>query len=246
MSHRIIFLWTVPRSVSTSFERMMTARGDHTVFDEPFSRAYYFGPDRRSSRFSDTLPESSADDVLETLEKAPLERPVFVKDMAYQAATVLNADLLKRFDNCFLVRHPAATLRSLARTGRTSPTRSRVGPPRRGSAHRRVTRAAAHGPRREGPVRNPPTVVAEWCDRMGLPYDVESLTGSRGCGPTGSCGVSGTRRPRAPPVSASCATASPPTSDEPRLHEAYQAALSVYGRLAADAIGTPSRRGSGR
>ena len=59
MRHRIIVLWTVPRSVSTSFERMMSARGDHAVFDEPFSRSYYFGPDRRSWRYTDSLPDSS-------------------------------------------------------------------------------------------------------------------------------------------------------------------------------------------
>ena len=115
MSHRVIFLWTVPRSVSTSFERMMSARGDHIVFDEPFSRSYYYGPDRRSARYSETVPDSSAEEVLETIEKAALERPVFVKDMAYQAAKLLGPDLLERFENCFLVRDPAATLRSLAR-----------------------------------------------------------------------------------------------------------------------------------
>ena len=32
MSHRVIFLWTVPRSVSTSFERMMGARGGYRRF----------------------------------------------------------------------------------------------------------------------------------------------------------------------------------------------------------------------
>ena len=77
MGHRVIFLWSVPRSVSTSFERMMSARGDHIVFDEPFSRSCYFGPDRRSRRFIDTLPDSSAEEVLETIERAALERPVF-------------------------------------------------------------------------------------------------------------------------------------------------------------------------
>ena len=114
MSHRITFLWTVPRSVSTSFERMMMERGDHVVFDEPFSRSYYFGPDRRSTRYTESLPDSSAEQILSQIEDAARERPVFVKDMAYQAATLLGTDLLKRFDNCFLVRDPAATLRSLA------------------------------------------------------------------------------------------------------------------------------------
>jgi len=115
MSHRVIFLWSVPRSVSTSFERMMMARGDHIVLDEPFSRSYYYGPDRQSSRYSESEPDSSAENVLKTIEQAALERPVFVKDMAYQAAKLLDADLLGRFENSFLIRHPAATLRSLAR-----------------------------------------------------------------------------------------------------------------------------------
>ena len=115
MSHRVILLWTVPRSVSTSFERMVSERGDHIVFDEPFSRSYYYGPDRRSARYSETIPHSSAEEVLAEIEEAALERPVFVKDMAYHAAKLLGPDLLQRFDNCFLVRDPAATVRSLAR-----------------------------------------------------------------------------------------------------------------------------------
>ena len=76
MSHRITFLWTVPRSVSTSFERMMSERGDHTVLDEPFSRSYYFGPDRRSPRFTETLPQSSVKETLQAIETAsPTRRP---------------------------------------------------------------------------------------------------------------------------------------------------------------------------
>ena len=172
MSHRIIVLWTVPRSVSTSFERMMSARGDHTVFDEPFSRSYYYGPDRRSARYDETLPDSSAEEVLETIEKAALERPVFVKDMAYQAAELLGADLLKRFENCFLVRDPAATLRSLARRwpdfsddeggwghlDEAARITDSLGQPRV------VLEAALL-------CRNPAEVVEEWCGRMTLPYD---------------------------------------------------------------------------
>ena len=38
-----------------------------------------------------------------------------MKDMAYQALDVLDAELLQRFRNSFLVRDPASTLRSLAR-----------------------------------------------------------------------------------------------------------------------------------
>lgn len=114
LTYPINFLWTVPRSVSTSFERMMSERGDHSVFDEPFSRHYYFGPQRCSPRFSEQLPNSSPAELLDQIESAARERPVFVKDMAYQAAGLLEPEILSRFRNSFLVRDPAATLRSLA------------------------------------------------------------------------------------------------------------------------------------
>ncbi len=239
MSHRIILLWTVPRSVSTSFERMVSERGDHIVFDEPFSRSYYYGPDRRSTRYSETLPHSSAEEVLAEIEAAALEQPVFVKDMAYHAAKLLGPDLLQRFDNCFLIRDPAATVRSLARRWPD------FSDDESGWAH---LDEAAHIAESLGQprvvldanvlCRNTAEVVEDWCDRMGLPYDPDALTWEPGMRPewdlwgdwhgstARSTGFSELRD--APP---------PPTPDEPRLHEAYQAALPVYRRLVADAIG---------
>ena len=239
MSHRIIFLWTVPRSVSTSFERMMTARGDHTVFDEPFSHSYYYGLDRRSPRFSRTKPDSSAEEVLQTIEKAALERPVFVKDMAYQATKLLGADLLQRFENCFLVRDPAATLRSLARHWPDF-TDEETGWARLDEAAR-ITDSLGQ-PREVLDANilcgNPAAVVEEWCDRMSLAYDADALTWEPGMRPewdhweewhASTARRTGFSELRDPPP--------PPTPDEPRLLEAYEAAVPVYQRLTADAIG---------
>ncbi len=55
----MLVLWATPRTVSTAFERMIIERGDHLVLDEPWSRAYYFGPERHSDRFELTFPEST-------------------------------------------------------------------------------------------------------------------------------------------------------------------------------------------
>ena len=242
MSNRITMLWTVPRSVSTSFERMMSARGDHVVLDEPFSRSYYYGPDRRSSRYTDSLPQSSAEEVLATIEEAARERPVFVKDMAYQAATLLGPDLLGRFHNCFLVRDPAATLRSLAKRWPDFTDEE--------SGWQRLDQAVGIVDGLGQPrvvvdadllCGDPAAVVEEWCARMGLPYLEEALTWEPGMraewGLWDEWHASSARStgfgelPDPPP---------PPTPDEHRLHEAYEAALPVYRRLAAEAItGTP-------
>jgi hypothetical protein len=242
MSHRITFLWTVPRSVSTSFERMMMERGDHVVFDEPFSRSYYFGPDRRSARYTESLPDSSAEEVLAEIEEAARERPVFVKDMAYQAATLLGTSLLNRFDNCFLVRDPAATLRSLARRWPDF-SDEETGWAHLGEAVRLVD--ALGQPRvvldADLLCGDPAGVVAQWCERMGLPYIADALNWEPGmraewglweewhASSVRSTGFS--ELPEPPP---------PPTPDEARVYEAYQEALPIYRELSADAIGTTS------
>ncbi len=244
MGHRIIFMWTVPRSVSTSFERMVSARGDHLVLDEPFSRSYYYGPDRLSSRYTETLPESSAEQILDRIEKAAVERPVFVKDMAYHAASLLGADLLARFDNCFLVRDPAATLRSLARrwpdftddeTGwghldQAARINDSLGRPR-------VVVDA------DLLCDDPPSVVAEWCSRMELPYDARALSWEPGMqddwelwGDWHSATARSTGfEPLDPPPP-------PPTPDEPRLYDAYQLAEPIYRAFRSEAIGRTAER----
>src|SRR5215212_1988457 len=167
MSHRIIVMWSIPRSVSTSFERMVSERGDHRVFDEPFSRSYYYGPDRLSTRYGEEMPGCTAEQVLADIEEAARDRPVFVKDMAYQAARLLGPDLLARFDNCFLVRDPAATLRP-----------SRTPSASRGSWSTRTSSA----------------VIRHRWSRSGAPGWTSRTTprrspGTRGCVPSGSGGA---------------------------------------------------------
>ncbi len=240
MSHRITFLWTVPRSVSTSFERMMSARGDHTVFDEPFSRSYYYGPDRRSDRYDETLPDSSAEQVLAEIERAAEERPVFVKDMAYQASSLMGRDLLERFDNCFLVRDPAATLRSLVRHWPDF-TDAEAGWLHLDEADRIVEQLPQ--PRvvieADALCRDPEGVVSEWCARMDLPYVEEALSWEPGMRPewelwgdwhSSTAQSTGFEELKPAPH--------PPHEDEPRVLEVYRDALPVYERLAAEAIGT--------
>ncbi len=238
MAHRISILWAVPRSMSTAFERMMMERGDHVVIDEPFSRRYYFGPDKRSNRFAEILPGSSAQEVLTSLEAAAEAAPVFVKDMAYHVVDLLDTDLLRRFRNSFLIRDPAATLRSLAghwpdftdeeagwdALGAAADAVERIGQP--------LVVVDA-----EALCRDPAGVVAAWCSAMDLPFVPEALTWQPGLRPEwelwadwhgATAQAAGFRAPGRPPA--------PPSESEPRLREAYERALPVYGRLRACAL----------
>jgi len=234
----VTFLWTVPRSVSTSFERMVSERGDHTVFDEPFSRAAYFGPDRRSSRYDETIPHSAAREVLEEIEDAAQERPVFVKDMAYQAQDVLGADLLTRVRSTFLVRHPAATMRSLTRIWPD------FADDETGWAHLDLVADLVEQQGQplvvvdaESLCTDPETVVADWCARVGLEHRPDALTWQAGMQPewelwddwhASTARTTGFTPLRPRPA--------PPGEDEPRLRAAYDAAVPVYERLRAHAL----------
>jgi hypothetical protein len=239
MSHRITFLWTVPRSVSTSFERMMSARGDHVVIDEPFSRSYYYGPDRFSDRYDEDLPASSAKEILDEIEEAARERPVFVKDMAYQASALMGPELLERFHNCFLVRDPAATLRSLAKRWPDF-TDDEAGWTHLDEAATTVEWLGQPLVVLDADLlcRDPAGVVGEWCERMDLPYVEDALHWESGMRPEwelwedwhGKTARSTGFDELDPPPP-------PPGEDEPRLQAAYAVAEPVYRRLAAGAIG---------
>lgn len=236
VTHPIRVLWAVPRSASTAFERMMIERGDHTVLDEPFSAAYYYGPERQSDRFADTLPDSAYDDVCERIEAAAAERPVFVKEQAYQAGPVLGEDLLGRYRNSFLIRDPRWAVASFAHKW-PDVTADEVGFDALGEAYDiacDLHEAAGEPP----PVvidtadlrADPPAVVEAWCEAVDLEFDGDALTWSPGMQPQwelwpdwyrGTAASTGF----APPAD------EPPPDLPPRLEAVEAECRPVYERL---------------
>ncbi|TVR26439.1 MAG: hypothetical protein EA389_05755 [Ilumatobacter sp.] len=238
MSHPITVCWTVPRSVSTSFERMVMERGDHIVFDEPYSRSYYFGPDRRSHRYAERDTEHDASAITAELVQAAERAPVFVKDMAYHAIDLVPHDVLTGFRHCFVIRHPVATLRSLAATWPDFTDEE--------AGWTSLDRMADLVERSDRPLvvvdserlcAHPPTVVAAWCDAMDLEFDPTALTWEAGMRPewelwrewhTSSAAATGFRPLRVERELAD--------HDDGRVIRAVVAALPVYERLAARAL----------
>lgn len=117
---RVLFLWTVPRAVSTAFERAFMQRADTQVLHEPFTAAYYYGPGRRSARYEDeAVRPGSSYAAVRAQVLGPSEQPLrFVKDMAYCVDGALELDELGapgEVRHSFLIRHPARTVPSLHR-----------------------------------------------------------------------------------------------------------------------------------
>lgn len=181
----ILALWATPRTVSTAFERMMIERGDHLVLDEPWSHAYYFGPDRRSDRFPLSFPESTYAAVTAAVLALGDDHDVFVKDMAYQASPGLPDDMLGAITHTFLIRDPAAALRSF-HGGWPDLTDDEAGYLAQRELFDRVVAVTGSAPAvidSDDLRRDPDAVVAAWCGAVGIEHDPDALTWEAGMRP---------------------------------------------------------------
>jgi hypothetical protein len=226
--HPIVVLWTVPRTGSTAFERMMRERGDVTVFHEPFSVRYYFGATKRSARYDDVRDDGDPDAIVAGLEAAASERPVFVKDMAYHVLGLGNDAFLERFVHSFLIRDPAWTVPSLA-TIWPDFTDEEVG----------FDALAAMAARVDSPVvvdgddlrRDPSGVVRAWCGRVGLPFVPDALSWSPGMPPEWGLWEEWHAEVARSRGFAPLTSDPPPGRDDPRVAAAYRRARPVYEEL---------------
>jgi len=79
-----VALWSVPRSISTAFERVFVERDDFEVLHEPFSDAYYYyGEDKLSDRYADVEPEGGGG---EQLRERAGARPCAPREARYPGA----------------------------------------------------------------------------------------------------------------------------------------------------------------
>ncbi len=164
---------------------MMIERGDHLVLDEPWSRSYYFGPERRSSRFPLSMPESTFAAVTAGVREAAAHQPVFVKDMAYQAEPGLDDDVLRSARHTFLIRDPVAATGSLLRNWPDA-TEAEVGTDAQGRLWDRIVAATGREPivvDSDALRADPERVVDAWCAAVGIAPRPEALSWEPGMRP---------------------------------------------------------------
>lgn len=185
MTASLLALWAAPRTISTAFERMVIERGDHLVLDEPWSRAYYFGPERRSDRFPLSMPESTYAAVAAGVRATSHERSVFVKDMAYQAEPGVSDELLRHARHTFLIRDPLAATASLLREWPDA-TEEEVGTDAQARLWDRIVSLTGNEPvvvDSDALRADPATVIAAWCEAMHIEYLGDALTWEPGLRP---------------------------------------------------------------
>ena len=183
----IYVLWATPRSTSTAFEWMMRMRGDMACFHEPFGEAWYQGDDARAPRLSPESPRKPGLNfriVLERMQAAAHNRPVFSKDMPQFTDHLWEDDFLDCFEHSFLIRDPAKVLSSLQR-GWTKAgndegfTRNEIGFDEQRALFDRLCDKLGQAPvviDSDDLLEDPPAMVAEYCSAIGVPFIADALT----------------------------------------------------------------------
>ena len=183
--HKIIALWAVPRSTSTAFEWMMRQRGDLDCLHEPFGEAWYQGEDPFWPRFvpgDKTTPGLTIESVWDDIRRRAEAGPVFLKDFPHYVNHMWTPDWLSNFTHAFLIRDPAKTITSMYNKWPDF-DEAEVGNPEQRALFDLLTALNGAPP----PVidsydvlEDPQTMVAAFCDAVGIPFISDALSWAPG------------------------------------------------------------------
>jgi hypothetical protein len=180
MRHLILALWSMPRSRSTAFFRMMAERGDFQVLHEPFSNLVEFG---HTDVGGATVRSQPA--LMDAIRKLAADGPVFFKDTTDERY----ADLLSDVDflgaaatHTFLIRHPEETIASYHALN-PGVRCDQIGAEHLHEIYRRTKEVTGTDPvvlDAADLVADPERVVAAYCRRVGIPHLPQALSWSAG------------------------------------------------------------------
>lgn len=177
---RIVALWSLPRSRSTAFFRMMAERGDFQMVHEPFSNRAEFGRTQVAGR--DVGTERA---LLAAIRELARTGPVFFKDTTDERYPEPLADddfLARDAVHTFLIRHPKDTIASYHALN-PDVRRHQIGVAHLHELYQRVTDLAGTRPvviDADDLIADPAAIIRAYCDRVGIAYLPDALAWTPG------------------------------------------------------------------
>jgi hypothetical protein len=170
----VVMLWAHPRSISTAVVRMMMERADVTVVHEPLVILTDHGSVEIPGRTARSVRE-----VLDGLRELGKHGPVFAKDTLEFPYPPLFEDpsLLDGIEHTFIVRDPAATIRSHAAI-KPEVARHEIGFEHQYELFELVKRHTGRVPTvvdADALLADPAGVVRAYCDAIGWEFRPETL-----------------------------------------------------------------------
>lgn len=245
-NHRIIAMWSGPRNVSTALMYSFAQRQDCAVWDEPYYAAWLAATDQDHPMRDAVIaagPAAAKDVAAKVL--APPDtgaRLHYQKHMAHHLLPEFDLDdWFGRATHAFLIREPASVLASYTRKFEDV-SLDLLGYPQLAALFDRAADALGHAPpviRGQDIQRAPEQALPPLCDALGLIFDPAMLHW-----PKGPKAFDGAWAPHwYDRVWATTEFAGPGAATTPELPAPLariaDAALPLYGRLAAHALDVP-------
>lgn len=169
-----ICLWSGPRNVSTALMYSFAQRSDTRVVDEPFYAHYLRVSGAQHPGRDEVLAAQDHDgaDVVRNVVFGPCDRPVlFLKQMAHHLVDV-DLGFVDRTANVLLIRDPAEMLRSYEKV-RGIPCLEDIGLGVQTSLFDDLRNKGQDPPVLDSRelLLDPPGVLHQLCDRLGIPLD---------------------------------------------------------------------------
>lgn len=178
--HKLIVLWSHPRSMSTATERVMRERGDLWCAHEPFMYDYYVHRGVARMPHFDVQPDHPVryEDIRDMLVEKAASGPVFFKDMAYYVVPRIlsDPDFIHRLTHVFLIRNPVASILSYHKLD-PGLTLEEIGIEAQWRLYEALREMGADTAviEAEAVQRDTRAVMAALWDRIGLPFRAEAF-----------------------------------------------------------------------
>jgi len=188
-----IAMWSGPRNISTALMRAFENRCDTIVWDEPLYAHYLArtGLDHPGSKEIITSGETDWRVVASKCASAlqGRERVFYQKHMSHHIHADMELDWVTGLTCCFLIRHPHSVVASYTKT-RTDPRLMDLGFVQQLRLFEHVCATSSIAPpviSAEDVLKDPPDMLQQLCDVIGIAYDENML--SWPAGPRSTDGV---------------------------------------------------------
>jgi hypothetical protein len=170
-----ICAWSGPRNVSTALMYSFARRPDTRALDEPLYGHYLktTGASHPGSLEIIASMDSDGERVVAETILGPCDRPIlFMKQMTHHLVSLDHA-FLRHTVNILLIREPREVLLSLSRVLDASPTASDTGLRQQATLFGELEALGQRPPILDSRelLEDPRGVLAELCERVGIPFD---------------------------------------------------------------------------
>jgi hypothetical protein len=167
-----IAMWSGPRNLSTAMMYAFAARGDCTVWDEPFYAAYLAATGIDHPMRDEIMAANETDaPVVAARCAGNFETPIaYHKHMTLHMVAGFDRSFMAACENVFLIRHPARVVASYAKK-REGPTLMDIGFVQQAELFDQVCQTLGHAPVviDSAAIRaNPGEKLQQLCDGLGI------------------------------------------------------------------------------